>query len=428
MTKPTLAVVGAGWAGIAAAVRGTQAGFAVSLFEMASDLGGRARCIDVHGQVFDYGQHILVGAYARCLDLMTTVGVACDKQLMRLPLTLQYPDGAGLHLPAHAGRLGAAMAIAGFRGWPWSSRAAMLVAATAWAVRGFRCPAHWTVDDLCWGLTEQVRRELIDPLCLSALNTAPTQASARVFLRVLQDTLSGPIGSSDLLIPSCGLQDLLAAPAQQWLQAQQVSVRKRHRVKHLERSGAMWRVDAEDFDGVVLACSCVEAARLTADIAPQWSTSASALQFESLITVYLQAAGAALPGPMLALRSDTESPAQFAFDHGKISARPGQIACVISAAQAWVDRGTVETTRAVKAQMQLVMQQLGNPATLEVVATLAEKRATFSCTAGLLRPSAVVANGLIVAGDYIEGPYPATLEGAVRSGESAIAQMGRLNG
>ena len=428
MKRPTLAVVGAGWAGIAAAVRGTHAGFAVSLFEMASDLGGRARCVEAHGQIFDNGQHILVGAYARCLDLMNTVGVACDKQLMRLPLTLQYPDGAGLHLPDHSGRLGAVRAIAGFRGWPWTSRAAMLVAATTWAVRGFRCPVHWTVDDLSRGLPDQVRRELIDPLCLSALNTAPTQASAQVFLRVLQDTLSGPIGSSDLLIPRCGLQDVLAAPAEQWLKAQQVSVRKRHRVKRLERSRASWQVDAEDFDGVVLACSCVEAARLTADIAPQWSTSASALQFESLITVYLQAAGAALPGPMLALRSDTESPAQFAFDHGKISAQPGQIACVISAAQAWVDRGTVETTRAVKAQMQLVMQELGNPATLEVVATLAEKRATFSCTAGLLRPSAVVANGLIVAGDYIEGPYPATLEGAVRSGESAIAQMGRLNG
>jgi predicted NAD/FAD-dependent oxidoreductase len=48
-----------------------------------------------------------------------------------------------------------------------------------------------------------------------------------------------------------------------------------------------------------------------------------------------------------------------------------------------------------------------------------EKRATFACTPGLLRPPMVVAPGLLACGDYVEGPYPATLEGAVRSGWAA---------
>jgi hypothetical protein len=51
---------------------------------------------------------------------------------------------------------------------------------------------------------------------------------------------------------------------------------------------------------------------------------------------------------------------------------------------------------------------------------MTDKRATFSCTPGLQRPSPEVAQGLLAAGDYVQGPYPATLEGAVRSGEEAI--------
>jgi hypothetical protein len=51
---------------------------------------------------------------------------------------------------------------------------------------------------------------------------------------------------------------------------------------------------------------------------------------------------------------------------------------------------------------------------------VAEKRATFRCTPGLDRPPTALGPGLVAAGDYIEGPYPATLEGAVRSGEAAV--------
>jgi len=54
---------------------------------------------------------------------------------------------------------------------------------------------------------------------------------------------------------------------------------------------------------------------------------------------------------------------------------------------------------------------------------LAEKRATFRCTPGLVRPPAGIASRLVAAGDYVDGPYPATLEGAVRSGEAAAALL-----
>ena len=56
---------------------------------------------------------------------------------------------------------------------------------------------------------------------------------------------------------------------------------------------------------------------------------------------------------------------------------------------------------------------------LRAVQTIAEKRATFACLPGLQRPGAQLLPGLLACGDYVDGPYPATLEGAVRSGLQA---------
>jgi hydroxysqualene dehydroxylase len=83
---------------------------------------------------------------------------------------------------------------------------------------------------------------------------------------------------------------------------------------------------------------------------------------------------------------------------------------VISASQG---EGAVLTGRVLaQADAQLGLQ-------LQAVQTIVEKRATFACTPGLQRPGAVIAGGLLACGDYIAGPYPATLEGAVRSGLAA---------
>jgi hypothetical protein len=60
---------------------------------------------------------------------------------------------------------------------------------------------------------------------------------------------------------------------------------------------------------------------------------------------------------------------------------------------------------------------------LQLVHTIAEKRATFRCTPGLPRPRAAIAPGMVAAGDHVDGPYPATLEGAVRSGLQAAGML-----
>ncbi|MCY7314807.1 MAG: FAD-dependent oxidoreductase, partial [Rubrivivax sp.] len=82
-SRRRVAVVGGGWAGLAAAVRASEAGHRVTLIEMAAQLGGRARRVDVQGLALDNGQHILIGAYSRTLALMATVGADSHALLHR---------------------------------------------------------------------------------------------------------------------------------------------------------------------------------------------------------------------------------------------------------------------------------------------------------------------------------------------------------
>ena len=247
------------------------------------------------------------------------------------------------------------------------------------------------------------------------MNTPASQASASVFLRVLKDALFSGAGSADLLLPRAGLSDLLAAPAQRWLAGAGATLSLRQRAATLIRQAGAWRVNGETFDHVVLATSAAEAARLTQDLAPEWSHRAAALNYEPIVTVYLRSTGTRLPEPMLALHSDAHAPAQFVFDRGLLGGPAGLLAFVISGAQAWVDQGMQATEQATLNQASTALgRHLSAP--LQLVQTLTEKRATFRCTPALQRPALTIAGGLSAAGDYVAGPYPATLEGAVRSG------------
>ena len=429
MARPVtrLAVVGGGWAGIAAAVAAVDAGAQVTLFEMASRLGGRARAVP--GDLpedelpLDNGQHILIGAYVQTLALMRRVGVVPEQVLRRLPLQLCMPDGSGLVLPAGAAVPAFLRGVLAARGWRLVDRLALLAAASGWALSGFRCDPAWSVERLCRGLPARVREDLIDPLCVAALNTPAAEASATVWLRVLRDALfSGP-GSADLLLPSQPLDALLPAPASDWLTASGARLRLGERVHSLQREGSGWQVADEIFDHVVLASPAAEAARLTAALAPAWSAQAAALRYEPIITVYLHSPGTRLAAPMLALRAGPDAPAQFVMDHGALGAAPGRFAFVVSGAAHWVERGLDATGKAVLRQATQAFAP-GTWATApQLLRVLADKRATFRCTPGLQRPPAAIAPGLVAAGDHVAGPYPSTLEGAVRSGQQAVASL-----
>jgi predicted NAD/FAD-binding protein len=265
-----------------------------------------------------------------------------------------------------------------------------------------------------------VLRELVEPLCVAALNTPMARASAQVFLRVLRDALfSGP-GSADLLLPRVPLSALLPDPARRWLLAAGAGCRMGHRVQTLARQGTGWAVDGEAFDGVVLACSANEAARLAQAIHPGWSATTAGLRYEPIVTAYLTDSRLRLPQPMLALPAGRSAPAQFVFDLGQLGLSPGCFAFVVSGAAPWLAAGRAACGQAVLQQARSTFPGAFAGTDAEVLRHVAaERRATFACTPGLARPGMVIAPQLLAAGDYVAGPYPATLEGAVRSGQAA---------
>lgn len=423
---------------MAAAIAHRQAGRQVTVFEAARTVGGRARAVpgvlpDGAVATLDNGQHILIGAYTESLRLMRLVGVDPTTALLRLPLTLQFPGGQGLQLPDLAPPLDALLGILRAKGWGWQDKVALLRTATAWQLRGFRCAPHTSVADLCAPLTPRLMAEFIDPLCVSALNTPAREASGQVFLRVLQDSLFSGRGGSNLLLPRTDLGALFPEAAGRWLVQQGGQVVTGQRIQRLvplpsgrwQLAGTVGAAQGSEvtdaFDHITLACPSWEAARLvdglasTAGLAAaaRWSATANALRFEAITTVYAHASGARLPLPMLALRNTAEHPAQFVFDRGQLDGQQGLLAFVVSASDG--DRALIE-----QQVLQQAAAQLGLPG-LRSVQTVVEKRATFACTPGLQRPAMQVLPGLTACGDYVDGPYPATLEGAVLSGTAVAA-------
>ena len=438
-TPQHLAVIGAGWAGIAAAVAAVQAGHNVCLYEAARTPGGRARTVDfTQGErhyALDNGQHILIGAYAHCLALMAHVGVDTSTALLRTPLDLRDVHGRGLRLPKLPQPFNGLVGILQSKGWTGQAKIGLLWKLHQWQRQRFQAPADQTVAQLCAKLLPAITAELIEPLCVAGMNTPIDQASARVFLRMLQDSLLGGPGSSDLLLPRVPLGQLLAEPALQWLAAHGAQIRLGQRVGQItppqQTGSAQWHVDDEAYDSVVIATHSAEALRLVEPLAEcepsarDWLACTQALQHESIASVYLQHTDVApdssitlLPRPMAMLACSAAAPAQFVFDRGQLGGPSGLLAFVISAS-----RGTKQALEAATLQQaQALLASLRTPTSLEVIGTVVEKRATFACTAGVLRPCAQpLAHwpSLQVCGDYIQGPYPGTLEGAVLSGQQA---------
>jgi len=419
-----LTIVGGGWAGLAAAVRAAQLGWQVKLLEAAPVLGGRARRIHHQGLTLDNGPHLLIGAYTHTLALMRQLGLDTERLLWRMPLNLRNAQGIGLELPDLPAPWNLLWGITASNALDWRDKLSLLRAAAGWQRAGFICPPRTSVAQLCAGLRPRVINHLIEPLCVSALNTPMDQACAAVFLRVLRDALySGP-GSADFLLPRSDMGALLPDAALTWLRAQGAHVELGQHQKicpTAQRKG----------DVVLLACPAWEAARLTQAVNPDWSAQAAQLSHQGIATVYLRnprhgdgngqrndQGRAVLPRPMLALDSSASAPAQFVFDRGALSgdaAQQGILAAVVSACQG--DRDHL--TSLVKAQIE---NQLGLP-DLQVITTVVERRATFSCTPGLIRPGAHIGPGLWACGDHVQGPYPATLEGAVRSGLEVVDQL-----
>ena len=208
MQKPPqrVAIIGGGWAGLAAAVELCQHNIRVSLFESAPQLGGRARTVEWKGMALDNGQHLMIGAYQQMLSLLKTLQVDEKSLFDRLPHHLLMLDAQSgdtafeLKLPTYPAPLHLLFGVLGIKQLSLWQKLILL-----WRFnRLLNMPVQQDISVSDWldrsHLPEAYRRYLLEPLCLAALTTHPAQASARAFQAVLLQTFNAPAEHTDLLI------------------------------------------------------------------------------------------------------------------------------------------------------------------------------------------------------------------------------------
>lgn len=401
-----VAVIGGGWAGLAAAVDLTAAGADITLFEAGRVPGGRARSITVAGRRFDNGQHILLGAYRDILDVMRRIGADPEQLFERRPLQVVDAAGFRLALPKWPAPLNVAWALLTAQGVGWREKVATARWMQGVKARGFRLAADTTVGR--WldgaGQTGELRRHLWEPLCLAALNLPADRASAQVFANVLRDSLgSRRREDTDLLLPRVDLGRLLPELASHWLAARGATLRFSTRIEALEATPEHVAVAGERFAAAIIAIAPQHAGKL-------WPEMTVNYDYEPIATVYLQFAPQfRLPFPLF---KQSGKYGQWAVDRGD-----GLIGCVLSGHGDWEALSDDELAAALQAELPA-----SGPALWHKV--IREKRATFACQPGLARPDWRTRDPRIVlAGDHTWTEYPATLEGAVRSGRRAAREL-----
>ena len=419
--KPKVAVVGGGWAGCAAALTLAEAGVAVTLYEASRTLGGRARAVELEGETLDNGQHILLGAYEQTLGLIDRLHPAATPNgLWRLPLTLEQPPDFHLSCPRLPAPLHLAAGLLGARGLDWSEK----LAAARWAnalIRGADdSPADASVSQLTCGQPEKLNRLLWHPLCVSALNTPPEMASARVFRDVIRAAFGGRTHHSDLLLPRRDLTALFPAPAAARMGELGGSVRLACRVTALDAAADAVTLGTRDesatYSHIILAVAAQHLPALASQV-PALEAAVSAVAtyaYQPIATAYVQYGPAfRLAKPLYALG---DGPAQFVFDRGQSHGQGGLLAFVASAAAAlsadWLDQAEAQLRRFV------------DPGPARWRKRIVEKQATYACVPGMARPTVRTAHPRIfLAGDYTAGPYPATLESATSSGVQSASSL-----
>ena len=431
VSTPRIAIVGAGWAGLAAAVDLAGRGAQVSLFESAKHPGGRARRVDWNGIPVDNGQHLLVGAYRETLALLAAVGVNERTVLLRLPMRVEVPGRFSMRMPKLPSPLHLAAGLLGASGVSLGEKQAAVSFIRALQSTAFRLPEDESVAD--WldrhGQRGALREHLWESLCLAALNTHPAEASAQVFANVLRETLGGPRAATDFLLPRVDLGAVMPDAALRHLSGHGASVRCATRVEALRPDGAEWKVETgeaiETFDHVVLATGPQHAAALLpAD--PRLDglrDTLAGLAFEPIATAYLRYPDTArLPWPILAI---SRPPAQWIVDRGQLDARAsGLFAHVLSAHGDWENIDDAVLVHQLDVRMRETLPECADLPPPLAHFVIRERRATFRCTPGMDRPpTATALPGLWLAGDYVQGDYPGTLESAVISGRKAAAAL-----
>jgi squalene-associated FAD-dependent desaturase len=432
--SPSSVVVGGGLAGMTAAFALRERGEPVVLLERRPFLGGRVFSFEdpETGAVIDNGQHVLVGACDRLrvfLDRIGSRGAFRRQRRLRLPIL----DGRGRRADLAAAPLPPpfhlAAALLRYRHLGPAERRSVVGhvrrLAQAGASRDDDRPLGAWLSDR--GAAPAAIERFWEPIVRPALNVRVAEASLSLSAFLVRRALWAGPGAGALWLPTAGLSAAIGSPALAHLRAAGADVRLEARAAALEMAGG--RVAGVRLqDGSSLPARRVICA-LPPDGADRLLRSAgapsghAALGRSAIVNVYLW-----YDRPLLAVpfAGTFDSPLQWIFDRSRILGEEAGGWCVgvsLSAAGDLVDRPKDALADLCDDALGRLFPARGR-ARLERRAVVKEPRATFRAGPGAAarRPGPATAiPGLFLAGDWTDTGWPATMEGAVRSGERAVA-------
>jgi len=434
-----IAIVGGGWAGLAAAIELCQHGHAVSVYESAPQLGGRARSIEWKGKTLDNGQHLMIGAYQQMLSLLETMQVDINSLFKRLPHHMLMLDSRSgdtifeLKLPTFPAPLHLLFGVLRIRQLSLLQKFQVLLRFN----KLLNTPIQKDTNVSDWlasaKLPKAYVQQLLKPVCLAALTTHPAQASARAFQSVLLQTFNAPADHTDLLIPTQDLGQTFPELARQFIERHGGMVFTRSKVQSLQFGNAgVNGIEVNDeqmaFDHVILATPPSATAKLLT-VRTEFTAlckSIQQLQYEPVATLYLQFNQPVnLPSPMIGLMNGL---AEWVFERAT-SGHTDILAIVISAQGEHLNMPQAELTQKVIIELKHAIPELPELVDSKLII---EKRATIQCSPGVdnIRPGIHTAlNNLKLCGDYVyieennRPGLPSTLEGALRSGVKCAQQI-----
>jgi squalene-associated FAD-dependent desaturase len=441
-----VAIIGAGFAGLAAAVDLQERRHQVTLLERRGVLGGRATSYRdaVSGEDVDNGTHLMVGAYAATFDLVRRAG-AEDLLLVQDDLHIDYVDDRGrssLDCPPLVAPLHLFAGLLGLR-LPWAVRAQAL---RLWlAVRFGKPPLGLTLAEYFrrTGQGPEARRLLWDPLATAILNEAPERAAAILFYNVYREAFLARRDASRLVFLRRGYAELHERVARYFQhrggllrrralaeaitveggRARGVRYSQRAETRDEIRRGKAAVEGFVDADAVVAAVPWNAAPALVPEPLRNQPPFAglSRLGGSPIVSVEMWLDKVVVDGPIVGLR---DSEMEWVFDKGALYGRSGppqHLAFIVSAARRSAGRTNQELVASAEASLRRYFPAMaGASVTRSLV--LREADATFASDpeAEAQRPGPVTPlRGLYLAGDWTATGLPATIEGAVRSGLAA---------
>ena len=458
LTDPDIIVVGAGFAGLSAAVRLTKRGARVLVLEARSRLGGRATAFPDRetGELVDNGQHVLMGCYSETFAFLRDIG-AQDNVRLDPQLAVTMIDRLGRRTRLSCPALPAPLhLVAGLLEWEalsWGDRLGMLGMAAPLknarrelqgaAVRAAspdETVENWLIRN---GQTPRLRELLWDPLAIAALNQMPNQAAAPPFARVLAEMFSDDPRAAAIALPTRPLHLMYAEPARAFVEGHGGEVRTGATAKiRLTPDGsavAGVRAGGETWDAsrVISSVPWFALAELFDEPPPALHgviDRATRMASSPIVTVNLWFDRRVLDLPFVGLPGRAM---QWVFDVGHLRAEGAWVAPTearthparaavghLSLVSSGAAEILAETNESLihRAHEELLDALPDVRAARLVRATVVrEPRATFSLAPGQpARPSTETdLQGFLLAGDWIDTGLPATIESAVRSGHRA---------